>query len=407
MIDDQLFQKQLNDLYKALEKDDIAGSARLIEQIGDAKNASAIEPLLILLGFHDERIRGCSATTLGKLGLGQAVEPLIEALKDPSVTVQEKAAIALGAIGDERATGPLENVPSDPARVKAAAEYSLRQIGSKNKNDPLFKRYNSGSRPVTSKPGRPVVADGGHAYPSGPAAPQVKTSVSAPQDVSAITSGKQAEVPEKISELQPKNPKLAALASFFIPGLGQLYNGEKITRALLYLVGFMIGTVLLVIPGILIWVYGIYKAYSTAVKINDGTLPNRKNNTTIMGIYAFCATWVLIVFLIAVFVLGAAVIAAFVFQTGSPAPGDHLHMRPNIETIRFDSNTIKITISGNIDASLTGIRVMVNGTEISPVSGQLTIKSGSSATYEVKENTVVKIVADFGEDTEVVWNYPV
>jgi hypothetical protein len=47
--------------YQALEKDDIAGSVRLIWQIGDGGNALALEPLLILPGFHAEQVRSSSA----------------------------------------------------------------------------------------------------------------------------------------------------------------------------------------------------------------------------------------------------------------------------------------------------------------------------------------------------------
>ncbi|MGA9140295.1 MAG: HEAT repeat domain-containing protein, partial [Methanocella sp.] len=182
MNNDQLSHKQLNDLFEALEKDDIAGSVGLIEQIGDAKNALALEPLLVLLGFHDERVRGSSATALGKLGMGPAVEPLIKALRDPSVIVQEKAAIALGIIGDGRATGPLENVSPDHYRVKRAAEYSLLQIESKNKKESLFKNNVAGGRPVIISPLRPVAPDGGQAYSPKPVEPQVRKIESPPPD---------------------------------------------------------------------------------------------------------------------------------------------------------------------------------------------------------------------------------
>ena len=74
--------------------------------------------------------------------------------------------------------------------------------------------------------------------------------------------------------LPPKNPGLAAVASFFFAGLGQIYNGE-ITKGLLLmaiqivnvvLMIFLIGFVLYPI----IWVYGIWDAYTTAEKYNEG-----------------------------------------------------------------------------------------------------------------------------------------
>jgi len=70
-----------------------------------------------------------------------------------------------------------------------------------------------------------------------------------------------------------KNPGLAAVLSFFISGLGQIYNGQigkgialiiaEGIAALLCMV--MVGFVLL--PAV--WIYGIYDAYKTAERINN------------------------------------------------------------------------------------------------------------------------------------------
>ena len=64
---------------------------------------------------------------------------------------------------------------------------------------------------------------------------------------------------EKMPE---KSPSVAALLGFFVPGGGQFYNREigKGT-AILY-------SAILIVP----WVYGIFEAYSTAEKINCGTI---------------------------------------------------------------------------------------------------------------------------------------
>ena len=53
---------------------------------------------------------------------------------------------------------------------------------------------------------------------------------------------------------------IPALLSFFIPGLGQLVKGQ-VGKA----VGFFFGTFLgmiLVIPGLIVWVWGIVDAYN-------------------------------------------------------------------------------------------------------------------------------------------------
>jgi len=57
-----------------------------------------------------------------------------------------------------------------------------------------------------------------------------------------------------------KEPWLAALASFIIPGLGQLYNGQSFGWAAL-----LFCTSWLILP----WLYAIYDAYEAAKKINE------------------------------------------------------------------------------------------------------------------------------------------
>ena len=68
-----------------------------------------------------------------------------------------------------------------------------------------------------------------------------------------------------------KNPLLAGLASFLFTGLGQVYNGQFV-KGVLILGGALLGS-FLIIPGILIWLYGVYDAYRTAKKMNAGELP--------------------------------------------------------------------------------------------------------------------------------------
>jgi TM2 domain-containing membrane protein YozV len=71
-----------------------------------------------------------------------------------------------------------------------------------------------------------------------------------------------------------KSPGLAAVLSFFVPGLGQIYNGQ-IAKGLclfvLYSLGwFLAGIVVgffLLIP---VWIYAIYDGYRRAERINAG-----------------------------------------------------------------------------------------------------------------------------------------
>ena len=70
-----------------------------------------------------------------------------------------------------------------------------------------------------------------------------------------------------------KNPGIAAVLSFFVTGLGQIYNGKIIEGFGLMCVQFI--SVLFISVGIglittpLLWVYGIWEAYHTAEKINE------------------------------------------------------------------------------------------------------------------------------------------
>ena len=57
------------------------------------------------------------------------------------------------------------------------------------------------------------------------------------------------------------NPGIAAVLSFFVPGLGQIYKGQ-IGRGLLWLAGTGLGYAALVIPGIVVHIVCIFNAYN-------------------------------------------------------------------------------------------------------------------------------------------------
>lgn len=74
------------------------------------------------------------------------------------------------------------------------------------------------------------------------------------------------------TQVAPKNPALALLASFFIPGLGTMLNGEggKGAGILIgYLVCIPLSFVLIGIPGMLgFWVWGMVDGYQGAQRWN-------------------------------------------------------------------------------------------------------------------------------------------
>jgi tetratricopeptide (TPR) repeat protein len=90
-----------------------------------------------------------------------------------------------------------------------------------------------------------------------------------------------------------KKPLTAGLLSI-IPGLGQVYNGE-LGKGILILFGTIVGF-LLIIPGLLIWIFGMYDAYKTAIKMNDGNMPVKEfKGTHIAGYFSSILVIILIV----------------------------------------------------------------------------------------------------------------
>jgi len=69
-----------------------------------------------------------------------------------------------------------------------------------------------------------------------------------------------------------RNPGLAAVCSFFITGLGQIYNGQ-IFKGLLFMavwgVAVLMSFLLIGLPIlVIVWVWGIIDAYRTAERLN-------------------------------------------------------------------------------------------------------------------------------------------
>jgi TM2 domain-containing membrane protein YozV len=104
-----------------------------------------------------------------------------------------------------------------------------------------------------------------------------------------------------------KDPVLSAVLSFIFAGSGQVYNGE-LGKGILFLVGTIIGFFIFFIPGVIIWIYGIYDAYTTAEKMNKGEISFRDvtAESVIVYILVFIAAIVLAIFL-------AIAIAAIIF----------------------------------------------------------------------------------------------
>jgi TM2 domain-containing membrane protein YozV len=109
------------------------------------------------------------------------------------------------------------------------------------------------------------------------------------------------------TQKEEKNPVLAALCSIF-PGLGQVYNGETALGVAVFL-GTLVGALIFLIPGLIVWIFGIYNAYITATKMNSGEIPFKPTNTAHLIIFFLIAMISFV--LVMVFVILAAFTAFF------------------------------------------------------------------------------------------------
>ncbi len=116
-----------------------------------------------------------------------------------------------------------------------------------------------------------------------------------------------------MAEYVKKDPTVAAIASFFIPGLGQVYNGEGLMVGSLWLIGMIVGSLFLFIPGIFVWLYGIYNAYKVADNMNSGLLPFKaaKSGKLALFIAIGIIAYVLFAFIITTYM--AMIITALVY----------------------------------------------------------------------------------------------
>jgi TM2 domain-containing membrane protein YozV len=90
---------------------------------------------------------------------------------------------------------------------------------------------------------------------------------------------KRKEAVEKIvsgkGEDRMKNPGVAAVLSFFITGLGQIYNGQIVKGVLFIIIQAINALLMYVLIGFItfpiFWIWGMVDAYRTAERINSKT----------------------------------------------------------------------------------------------------------------------------------------
>ncbi len=95
-----------------------------------------------------------------------------------------------------------------------------------------------------------------------------------------------------------KNPWTAFFLSVFFDGAGQVYNGQ-FARGLAVLFGTIAGLFLFIVPGVLVWFYGIYDAHRTARRMNADEIPFREIRRRDMVV--FLAIWLVALMLLLIF----------------------------------------------------------------------------------------------------------
>jgi TM2 domain-containing membrane protein YozV len=131
----------------------------------------------------------------------------------------------------------------------------------------------------------------------------------------------QIDYPQSTSNIkEEKNPYLALLCSFFIPGLGQVYNGSA-AKGIGFFFGTLIGIFLFIIPGVVVWIVGMIDAYSVAEKMKNQEIPLVPTKTAHLILFLMLVGFItaLVILLIWIFFL-TMILASFasIMQANSP-----------------------------------------------------------------------------------------
>lgn len=123
-----------------------------------------------------------------------------------------------------------------------------------------------------------------------------------------------------------KNPLIAAVLSFLVPGWGQVYNGQGYFKGLTFMIGELVGLLFFIVPGLIVWVYGIYKAYKVADSINKGLMPAGKEVTLVNHIiYLVIFFVVMFAFAMVLAIIVSIVVSFFTISSSSVTPGPEIY----------------------------------------------------------------------------------
>ncbi|OPX61666.1 MAG: TM2 domain protein [Methanoregula sp. PtaU1.Bin006] len=113
-----------------------------------------------------------------------------------------------------------------------------------------------------------------------------------------------------------KNQQVAVICSSLIPGLGQIYNGETL-KGFAFLFGTVVGLFVLVLPGLLVWMYSMYDAHIVAGKMNEGTLESGPVKPVIIVIFILAAVFLAIVIVIVILMVMISLMVSHLGPAGN------------------------------------------------------------------------------------------
>jgi hypothetical protein len=96
-----------------------------------------------------------------------------------------------------------------------------------------------------------------------------------PEPTPPLTHG--TPLPGQPLPIRHKSTGLAALGSFCFSGLGQVYNGQ-LRKGVVIFFGTIAGIILFIVPGIIVWIFGVGDAWLTAKKMNEGKIPFKEHS---------------------------------------------------------------------------------------------------------------------------------
>ena len=112
---------------------------------------------------------------------------------------------------------------------------------------------------------------------------------------------------QPVAVREEKNAVVALILSFFFTGSGQVYNGEM-GKGIGVLIGTVIGSMIFFVPGMLVFLYGLYDAYTTAQKMNKGEIPSKPTSmgTVIAFIVAEIVVALVFFFVVMAMIMGSS-----------------------------------------------------------------------------------------------------